>query len=379
MTFIKNRVLIFWACIVFTAFAVSTLAPGAQKIKTVKGVEVITNPEKPKAPKGIPSRLVLKEDFSVGDSENLDEMISEVSFFAVDERGTIYAVDIKEMDVKVFDSSGRYVRTIGKKGQGPGELNLPAGILITPEKQLMILDTLNRRMAFFELDGAFVRNVSIADKTSIVNPVMDGKGNIAAMELVVEGNSLFWYIRKYDKDLKPLFDVNKVEFKNPLQGKMNPFDFINLVDFDTKGNLCYGDAKDYVIKVFSPEGKHFRTIAKKYSPTKITKKDIQQMLEAIPDMGGAANIKERMEFPNNYPAYQSFSLDEEGRLFVRSYKRGKEEKSFFLDIFDANGRCISTLETKFSPRIWKKGKMYSIEENADGFKVIKRYSVSWEK
>ena len=238
----------------------------AQKVKTVKGVEIISNPKKPKTLKDVPSKLVLKEEFAVGDSDNLDEMISEVSFLTVDENNNIFAVDIKEMNIKVYDSSGEYVRTIGKKGQGPGELNIPAGILITPDNQLLVLDVLNRRMSFFALDGKFINNISIADKTSIVNPVMDSAGNMAAMELVIEGQQMFWYIRKYDKDLKPLFDVNKVEFKNPLEGKMNPFEFIQLIVFDKKGNLYFGDARDYVIKIFDPAGKQIRTIEKKYDP-----------------------------------------------------------------------------------------------------------------
>ncbi len=350
----------------------------AQKVKVVNGVEVISNPKNPKAPKDVPSKLVLKEDFTVGDSENLDKMISEVSFLTVDDHDNIFAVDIKEMNVKVYDSSGEYVRTIGRKGQGPGELNIPAGILITPDNQLLILDIINRRMSYFTLEGEFIRNVSIADKTSLANPVMDDKGNMAAMELVLEGKQMFFYMRKYDKDLKPLFDVNKVEFKNPLAGKMNLFDVIQINVFDSKGNLYFGDAKDYVIKVFDPEGKHFRTIEKKYNSTKITKEDIQQMLDAIPNVTGV-NLKEMLEFPKYYPAYESFTLDEEGRLFVRSYKKGKEKDVFFLDMFSTDGKYFSTLATKANPRVWKNGKMYSIEENDDGIKVIKRYSVSWKK
>ncbi len=353
-------------------------AASAQKVKTVNGVEIISNPKNPKAPKDVPSKLVLKEDFTVGDSENLDEMISEVSFLTVDDHDNLFAVDIKEMNVKVYDSSGEYVRTIGKKGQGPGELNIPAGILITPDNQLLILDIINRRMSYFTLEGEFTKNVSIADKTSLANPAMDDKGNMAAMELVLEGKQMFWYIRKYDKDLKPLFDLNKVEFKIPVAGKkMNPFDFIQLNVFDSKGNLYFGDGKDYVIKIFDPEGKHFRTIEKKYDSTKITKEDIQQMLESIPNVTGV-NLKDILEFPKYYPAYESFTIDEEERLFVRSYKKGKEKDVFFLDIFSTDGKYFSTLATKANPRVWKNGKMYSVEENDDGIKVIKRYSVSWK-
>ena len=373
-----NKKKIFYVLLSFLIVLGFVTGLEAQKIKVVNGVEIISNPKNPKAPKDVPSKLVLKEDFTVGDSENLDEMISEVSFLTVDDHDNLFAVDIKEMNVKVYDSSGEYVRTIGRKGQGPGELNIPTGILITPDNQLLILDIINRRMSYFTLEGEFTKNVSIADKTSLANLVMDDKGNMAAMELVLEGKQMFWYIRKYDKDLKPLFDINKVEFIIPVAGKkMNPFDFTQLNVFDSKSNLYFGDGKDYVIKIFAPEGKHFRTIEKKYDPTKITKEDIQQMLESIPNVTGV-NIKDMLEFPKYYPAYESVTLDEDGRLFVRSYKKGKEKDVFFLDIFSTDGKYFSTLATKANPRFWKNGKMYSVEENDDDIKIIKRYSVSWK-
>jgi ketosteroid isomerase-like protein len=38
---------------------------------------------------------------------------------------------------------------------------------------------------------------------------------------------------------------------------------------------------------------------------------------------------------------------------------------------------ISLFETKLDIRIWKGNKVYGLEENEDGFMVIKRYRVSW--
>ncbi|MFC2157451.1 6-bladed beta-propeller [Acidobacteriota bacterium] len=362
-------------CLLILAF-ISVLP--AQKIKTVNGIEVIVNPKKPKPPKGVPTKLILSEDFSVGGSDDPDQAFSEVTSFVVDEKGSIYAVDMKENNIKVFDALGQYVRTFGEKGQGPGELNMPVNIQITVDKEIMVEDIMNRRLAYFDIEGNFIRNLSVADRTQITQFMFDSQGNSVAREMEVHDGKLLWFVRKYDKDLKSLFEIDQYEFVNPLEGKINPFDFVTIAIFDGRDNLLYGANREYTIKVYSPEGQHFRTIEKEFVPEKITAEDKQRMLDAIPDMG-ALNLKDRMDFPKNFPPLESFTVDEEGRLIVRSYRKGKGKDVYYLDIFDQDGRFIATHPYQASPRIWKSGKMYSMEENDDGIRIIKRYSVSWEK
>jgi hypothetical protein len=48
------------------------------------------------------------------------------------------------------------------------------------------------------------------------------------------------------------------------------------------------------------------------------------------------------------------------------------------DIFDSEGKFIAQVRLKMNPMIWKKGYMYTIEDDAEGFKVVKRYKVSWK-
>ncbi len=369
----KILYLIFFLLLVF-AFS---LQAEAQKIKTVNGVQVIINPKKPHPPKGSLSRLRLQEDFTIGASDNPDESFSEVNAFTVDDDGHIFVVDFKEAVVRVFDNQGKFKQKFAQKGQGPGELNMPSGILITPENELMIEDTMNRRLAFFSLNGKFLRNVSLADKTSLVNLSFDSKGNMVGRELVLEGSKMFWEVRKYDQDLKPLFTLDEIEFKNPLQGKMNIFEFLFFAQINKDDTIYYGRPEEYKIKIYNPQGKLIKIIQKEYDPVKITDKDKEEILKRIPDVG--FNFKDRIEFPKYFPAYQYFTLDEEGRLFVRTFEKGKAEGEYFFDVFDSEGKYIARFVHKADPRAWKNHKLYSIEESEEGYKIIKRYSVFWEK
>jgi DNA-binding beta-propeller fold protein YncE len=352
----------------------------AQKVKTVNGVKVITNGNKPKPPIGVPVKLSLEEEMTAGEGDDPEKSFAELGVFVVDDNGTIYAVDSKDKRVKVFDKEGKFLRNIGKPGQGPGELDFPGGILINPENQLVIEDATSRRLVFFSLEGEFIKNLSLADRLGLVNIYVDGKGNYLGREMGLseDQSKMFFEIKKFGSDLKPLFTIDKIDFPIPLPGtKINIMDLIAVYQIDTKGNIFYGRNLDYEIKIFNPEGKHIRTIKKDYSKTKITEEDKEEMLSRIPNIGGPVNIKELFEFPKYFSPYQGFILDEQNRLYVRSWMKGKKAGDFVVDIFDEEGTFISQITNNIEWRLWKNGKLYGVEETDMGLKVIKRYKATW--
>ncbi len=86
-------------------------------------VTVVKNPKEPLYKTPV---LELKDDLSIGgpDAQG-DSALDQVRTFVVDDAGTIYVLDQQASHIKVFDASGKYLRTIGRKGQGPGELEYP--------------------------------------------------------------------------------------------------------------------------------------------------------------------------------------------------------------------------------------------------------------
>ncbi len=353
----------------------------AQKIKTKDGVKIISNGSKPKPQKGVPSKVAFTEELSFGEGDDPETAFSQVDFFVVTDEGHVIASDTKDKKVKVYDEEGNFLRNIGKPGQGPGEFQIPAGLVLTPNNELMVEDSLGRRLAFFTLEGEFIKNVSIADKMSLLGLISDAEGNFLGRQLGMEGQKMFFEMKKYDKDLNPVFTLDKVDFEIPIPGsgkKVDLMDMLALYLFDSSGNVFYGRNKDYEIKVFDPEGTHVRSIRKDYKPVKVTQEDIDKMLEQMDtSMMGSTDPSELFEFPKEFPPYQMITIDEQDRLFVRTWVKGKEEDSVIVDVFDAEGRFISQFETKLDIRIWKGDKVYGLEENEDGYMIVKRYRVSW--
>ena len=358
----------------------------AQKIKTEDGVEVIYNDSKPNPPKGIPTKLLLEELLTIGDTDDPELSFSGLDLpFVVDDSGLIYALDMGAGCTKVFDDSGQLINKFGKKGQGPGEFNMPSGIQITPEGNLMIEDVTNRRLSYYSFQGEHIKDVSTATKLAMVRVLISKQGNMFGMQMGMPADAgegkLFYEFNMLDKELNSLFTLAKIEFPIPIPGsgnKMNIMDMTAPYQFDSKGNILFSRNQDYEIKVFNPVGKNIRTIKKNYKPIKITQEDIDEMLERFPSNAGGINTREMFEFPDNFPPFQNFTLDEQDRIYVRTYVKGKNEGEYVIDIFDAKGIFISQLVTKADFRLIKNNKIYSVEENEDGYRILKVYQATWK-
>ncbi len=55
--------------------------------------------------------------------------------------------------VEVFSLGGDHVRTIGKRGAGPGEFNFPANLTVAKDGSLYVVDMLNFRVQIFDPEG----------------------------------------------------------------------------------------------------------------------------------------------------------------------------------------------------------------------------------
>jgi hypothetical protein len=76
---------------------------------------------------------------------------------AVAENGDIFVADghVNSRIVK-FSKDGTFIKTWGKKGEGPGELNVPHTLVIDSRGRLLVGDRSNNRIQIFDQDGAFL-------------------------------------------------------------------------------------------------------------------------------------------------------------------------------------------------------------------------------
>jgi hypothetical protein len=362
-------------------FAVSGF--GQMTSKTVDGVLVVKNGKNPVPPSGAAAKLVLEPIYTIGGGATPEQDFSSITGITVQNDGSVFVLDTKECLIRAFDAKGRFLFSFGKKGQGPGELNTPIGVMITPSKEILVEDALNRRLSFFSLDGKFLRHQSAAQGMGITGILMDDRGRIVARAMSFTDGKIAFEIKTYDKDLNALKSLARVDLANLGQLKVDPLSSAPGLVFapDGRGNLFLGSPKGYLIRVFDFDGRLLRTIERDYDPTPVKKEDqaeIFKLLGGIQATGGF-NVKEMVVFPDYFPPYVNFVANPDGRLLVRTYEKGKALKEYFYDVFDADGRYTLRFPSALEIQVWRDEKLYGLEENEDGFKILKCFQTRWEK
>ena len=363
--------------VVYVFISLSLLQAQDVKIRTENGIQVVYNPKNPVPLPGTPKEILLRQDLCIGDEEGVEDFIfSQIRSVQVDEEGNIYVLDWKEVCVKVFNKNAKHVRTFGKKGQGPGEMQGPARMHMCAGKEIMIYDIFNNRLSFYSLDGKCLREIDTG-KYRFARAIPDSKRNIIGQTMAF-GEKFVNEIKKYDPELNPILEIASIEQERNLNviNMISPVINVRLTKND---HIVWGISSKYEIFIVNPEGKTIRKIIKDYDPVKITEAKKKEMIkEAFGDRGVPPG--RRLEFPKYYHPYYYFICDDEGRMYVQTYEKDKEGDIYF-NVFDAEGRYIvkfSLPEGEF-PYIVKKNKMYSyIRESEEGIPIVKRYSVIWK-
>ena len=374
----------FFVVVFFIAASMLLVSCGQQKAKwkgTIEeqdGVIIVKNPAEPIYSNDV---FRLEENLTIDNVEGDEEFtFQDIMHLAVDDDENIYASDSKAAFIKVFDKSGNYLRTIGKKGQGPGEFLYPFQILIMPQGELMVNDMYQLRVHFFSLDGKFLRQFSSSTMTLFMRPRVDSEGHIIAGHLNI-GDEIESVLKKLDSDLNPVLTLatRPVVSKPPaIIEYFENWRSTSLVwDVATEDNIVWGVFNKYEIFVNNPEGKLIRKIIREYDGIAITKNEEEKLIK---DFFGNFPVPPQwnLKFPKVYPSFMRFTCDEEGRIFVQTYEKTEDEEEYYYDVFDSEGKYIVRTSLKYRPQVWKNKKLYMIEENKEGFQIVKRYKVTWD-
>ena len=102
---------------------------------------------------GAPARLV--EELSIGVLDGDPAyMFGQVIGLTIGPDGAIYVLDRQSTNVRVFGADGVHLRTIGRSGQGPGELRQPdGGLAVLADGRVLVRDPGNARIQVYAADG----------------------------------------------------------------------------------------------------------------------------------------------------------------------------------------------------------------------------------
>jgi len=365
-------------------------------IQNSEEVKIISNPKTPSPKDGIKIRIVFEEELSIGVEEGDENyMFGGRVYFNTDEKGNIYINDWDQKRIQKFNPQGQYLLTIGRKGRGPGEFVNAWNPRFDKDGNLYVFDLSNRRISFFTTEGEYLTQISFPQGMSI-HYINSSGIYFSAQSRILSDSDIFSYTYTYglfNKDLNQVAEIYRqtTERKRDTRSRAhylaNTFSDIayapELTFLMSKNEFIYlGYPEKYEIKIFSPEGKLVKIIQREYDPIKVGKKHKEKFIDYLEDeyyigMPVEESLKKEVagliEYPKYLPAYQTFTLMENGWLFVVVDSGDEEAK--LIDLFDHDGKYIAQFTTSVSTDriIFKNGKAYALDTVND-FRYVKRYN-----
>jgi hypothetical protein len=346
-------------------------------IETKDGATIVINPKFPIHNTPV---LELTEDLVIKGSEEAGEqMFQNINTLDVDEEGHFYILDEQAGNIKVFAQNGDFVKTIGRKGQGPGEFGMPISLFLSQQNQIIVNDMGQRKIQYFDKEGNYLKEFSIADKFLFFGPMVTSNGDLIVTYTIPQEKPAT-VLQKFNPEFESILTFTSIPMDTP--PVINIFVARSLTSL--RWAVTYNDEiiwaniknSEYELRFHDTDGILKRIITRDYDPISITTDDKERLMEQT--FGDNPTDQWDVRFPENYPPFSGFSFDDFGHLFVKRYEKETNEVGNLYDIFDSEGKYIALMRFKMNPMIWKKGHMYTIEEDEEGFKVVKRYKVNWK-
>jgi sugar lactone lactonase YvrE len=144
------------------AFVILAAVSSAQKIETANGVRLVHNEKS--GGWGSHPKVGIEMVRTIGGLD-ADENLSFRSPYDIarDSAGNLYILDMGNRRIQKLSSEGKFIKTIGRPGQGPGEFQAPFSLDVDGKDLIFVCDALNRLVQVFEADGRPIRSIKLAE------------------------------------------------------------------------------------------------------------------------------------------------------------------------------------------------------------------------
>lgn len=322
-----------------------------------------------------------------------------------DDADNLYVLDRLNARVAVFDSTGRLVRAMGRRGGGPGELSAPQQMAVTRGGEVIVSDPGRRALILFARDGT-ARSVPFPGVTMLIGRrlALHPRGGVVSLAM---GNPSGQGASAFGEELllwlptrgtpRPLATVStpasRATGTSGVRVHASPifspsFQFAVLPG----GGVAVVDSAAYAIRILDPDGRAVRILQRPIAPRRVTARDREQErarraaqlsqgggLRLVGGEGGPmpAPVRQSMashlddaEFASVMPAIRRIGIDPWGNLWIERTGPSLDARGG-VDLVDPAGRYLGTLSgwelpAAFSPR----GRAAYVREDGQGVQRV---------
>ena len=300
---------------------------------------------------------------------------------AVDSRGRIFVGDQQAFQVYAFGSDGEFIKSIGSKGEGPGEFSLLSDVRVGPGDSLYAFDLRRGRISTFDPSAlGFVKSFVVGEDT-------DGRSArdlIGVLEsgFIVTYEDLPWPGTEFDTERYkyarmvshtglagkesivrvPSSEFMMVRSGNRFLGAAMPYPRDPVIHLGPDELVYSGSTESIAVAVTAASGATLRTIEHSLEAIPITDSELEDWIGLLSDE--TARLVRKANFRKTKPTYSTLVVDDSGRIWVKPTQSDSEAKDVQWLVLDAQSRIVGTvvLPSSVDLNVITGGRAYAVDE-----------------
>ena len=259
----------------------------------------------------------------------------------MDKSGRIYVLDSGNHRVQVFDVAGGYLRTLGREGQGPGELEGGSQIVVAGDR-LVLWDYRNRRLSIWSLEGDHLGDNRLASDErpnalfgtnagALIMRHQKLQDDLSLHERFVRVSTDGEDIRQYIElpvtnriAIKGSANLGSPDVTQSARRGMSvvpgPGSAVPVVGVDPQGALYLTSSFEYEVLALDLSGQTIWVLRAQSVrgpfPEAIVDRLVKRFAEIVPDLG---LDKSSLDWPEWMPLIEMLQVDGHGHLYVFHY------------------------------------------------------------
>jgi hypothetical protein len=352
------------------------------------GQVVVTNPAEGVWRSGGGWRVV--EELRIGAMDGIGpEVLGRIDVLAEDVGGRIWALEGQEQVFKVFGPDGEFIRPVGRRGGGPGEMRRAAGVAQTPDGRLMVVDMQGARISVFDTAGNFLTSFPVSGGFSIMPwpGGIDTAGYFYNIAPRPEAGVFQMALVRYDSAMTPLDTLipprwdrqDYFEHRTASSATRASVPFSPSLQWrlTREGDFWFVLTGTYELFRLSARGDTLRKVSKPFQTVPVTGAEKDTAVARMAWFTSQGGRVDRGRLPDVKPAVQGLLVAEDGYLWINPVQADTGMQRRVFEIFDPEGRFLGELRLPFalmlSPApVLRRDRIIGMTEDADGVPYIVR-------
>jgi 6-bladed beta-propeller protein len=295
----------------------------------------------------------LEQDLRLGKTEDEGpDVFGDIEAFAVAANGDLFVLDGQAQDIRQFDNKGKFLRTIGRRGSGPGEFTMAFGLGFDPRGRLWVADLGSHRYSVFDTTGKLLRvqRTPMAGFAPPWSGMFDAEGRVYDWDVGVTADGRIRLTALRMDTVGQIDTIRFLSYHVSMVKGLPPdtaFAARTIARIDAGGRIWSGNMQRYSLAQTTASGDTLRIIERALDPLPMRAAEKDSILQRY-----SKSLRlDRSDIPDHRLAFESFGFTGDGHLIVQLVTAPTARESIF-DVFDREGRYLGQMKTSSRLAAW---------------------------